>query len=98
MLCEVYVEGGLLVAPLLAAQYDQTPTQRGGCVAELRRGQVVQQHGPQHLRTEETPCETLQVKPDFLTSVVLQNPFISRDIQASGRRTPHHHLHILICK
>ena len=61
LLCEVYIEGSLLVAPLLAAQYDETPTQRSGGVAELRRSQVVQQHGPQHLWTEETSSETLQV-------------------------------------
>lgn len=48
---KVYVEVGLLVTFLLAAQHDQTLTQRRGGIAELRGGQVVQQLRPQHLKT-----------------------------------------------
>lgn len=68
MLVEVDVEVGLLGGSLLGSQQREALTERCGGVGVLTWGQVVQQHGPQDLKTDRQRdhCQVVQHGPQHL--------------------------------
>ena len=65
LLCEVDGEAGVLGGPLLAAKQDQALTQGAGGVGVLGRGQVEQQHGPQHLQHAHTHTHRSEIRHQY---------------------------------